>query len=331
MDGVTYVAIAGNRTVALRDDSTLWAWGFNVPFQGGSMPVTRHIPTQIFEDVASVGMSAGSLMAVQYNGALYSLGDEGFLRLVGSRITLQQARLAPFRIMDEVETLAVGSNHGMVKRLDGSIVTWGGASSGQLGEGTTGVRSRYHFFTIFGEHDCTLIPPYLPFTFSRLRDGGMTNDEAKAFMREDIPRMVTPAHVQEIMLETLNTLRARVGSPPVQWNDSLERAALNHSRDMALNGFFFHGGSDGSNATARARREGWVFSVGENIHMDLFYYPPYTEARAAIGAWYFSPLHRDNMLAASYTHVGVSFYVDFSFIGGDYRPRLKWTMKLGAR
>ncbi|MCP4440691.1 MAG: CAP domain-containing protein [Aureispira sp.] len=53
---------------------------------------------------------------------------------------------------------------------------------------------------------------------------------------------------------------------PITWNDSLEKAAENHSLDMSTNNFLTHSSTDGANPGDRIRATGYKWdSYAENI------------------------------------------------------------------
>lgn len=79
-----------------------------------------------------------------------------------------------------------------------------------------------------------------------------------------LPREVPPAFVEMVAL--VNEVRGRGygcggggrfgPAVPLAWNLALAEAAENHSRDMAVHGFFSHTGSDSTDVSARVERHG---------------------------------------------------------------------------
>ena len=125
------------------------------------------------------------------------------------------------------------------------------------------------------------------------------------------------------LLQLVNGLRSRgcncgadkmpaVG--PLTWNGLLERAAYDHSMDMALHHYFDHNGLNGSNPGSRLDDAGYHWnSYGENIaagHMD---------EQAVVLGWLNSPKHCHNMMDAKFTEMGIGRYND------------DWTMELASR
>lgn len=125
------------------------------------------------------------------------------------------------------------------------------------------------------------------------------------------------------LLQLVNGLRSRgcncgadkmppVG--PLTWNGLLEKAAYDHSVDMALQHYFDHNGLNGSNPGSRLDAAGYHWNYyGENIAAG-----PADEQTVVLG-WLNSPKHCHNMMDAAFTEVGVGRYND------------DWTMELGSR
>jgi len=127
-----------------------------------------------------------------------------------------------------------------------------------------------------------------------------------------------PANAQnpgdvEYLLTNINATRQLNGLPPYGLNPLLTAAAQAHSDDMAaqayalLNqglsptGAILHVGSDGSQAADRVARAGYAASqVGEVV-----YGSGIGGAESAFYWWFNSDIHRNNLLHARYTEIGI--------------------------
>lgn len=90
-------------------------------------------------------------------------------------------------------------------------------------------------------------------------------------------------------------------APVVTWNDLLERAAFNHSKDMAQNNYFSHTSPNGDNAGARLREAGYNWlAYGENIAMG------YNNEKEVVAGWIKSPGHCKNIMNKNYKEMGVA-------------------------
>lgn len=110
------------------------------------------------------------------------------------------------------------------------------------------------------------------------------------------------AFVQRVV-DLTNAQRTQAGLQPLKFNAKLSAAAYAHSRDMALNDFFNHTGSDGSRAADRILTAGYKYlNAGENIAAG------YATPEAVVEGWMNSPGHRANILHSRVKEIGVGFY-----------------------
>ena len=134
----------------------------------------------------------------------------------------------------------------------------------------------------------------------------------------------------QAMLDAVNAFRAQARScgsrgsfpavPALSWNCQLEEAALAHSRDMAVNNFFSHTGSDGSSGGDRATGVGYDWwTWGENIGAG------YPSVNAVMQGWIDSDGHCANMMNANFTNLGAARYNNS---GSDYG--IYWTQLFGS-
>ena len=144
MDSVVYASVGASwgspivsYTMAIRADSSLWAWGGNWSGQIGNGTAGRgrsqRTPIRIMEDVVAVSTSWHTL-AIQSDGSLWAWGpnDSGQL---GDGTT--ENRHSPVQVMEDVAAVSAGNGHTLAIRTDGSLWAWGSNRFGQLGDGTT--------------------------------------------------------------------------------------------------------------------------------------------------------------------------------------------------
>lgn len=105
--------------------------------------------------------------------------------------------------------------------------------------------------------------------------------------------------------------------PPVgllTWNGLLEKAAYDHSKDMALNNYFDHNSPGGATPGIRLDSAGYRWNFyGENIATGNM------DEQAVVLGWLNSPKHCHNMMDPVFTEIGVGLYGN------------NWTMELGKR
>jgi uncharacterized protein YkwD len=127
-----------------------------------------------------------------------------------------------------------------------------------------------------------------------------------------VPALSDQPQVARRILALVNQARAaghRCGGkyfapvPPLSLDAALTRAALDHSRDMAVHNNFEHRGHDGSTPAARVEQAGYGEHriVGENIAAGAM-----TAAEVADG-WLNSPPHCENIMDGRFAQVGIAY------------------------
>jgi uncharacterized protein YkwD len=127
-----------------------------------------------------------------------------------------------------------------------------------------------------------------------------------------VPALSEQPQLARRILELVNQARAaghRCGGkyfapvPPLSLDAALTRAAMDHSRDMALHNEFEHRGHDGSTPAARIEQAGYGEHriVGENIAAGAM-----TAAEVTDG-WLNSPPHCENIMDGRFAQVGIAY------------------------
>ena len=100
----------------------------------------------------------------------------------------------------------------------------------------------------------------------------------------------------------------------------LERAALEHSQDMAAHDYMNHTGHDGSSPALRVTRTGYKWrTLGENLASGIM------TPEEAVRGWVGSPHHCENLMSAAFTQMAVAYAVNSTSDGGIF-----WTQVFGA-
>jgi hypothetical protein len=117
------------------------------------------------------------------------------------------------------------------------------------------------------------------------------------------------ARVERWVLVLTNAERARHGVPPLQRYFKLAEVAAFHSQNMAQYGFFAHQDPQGRSPQGRLEllHPELIAGVGENIAM-VPEEPDEELAITLLGRWMDSPGHRQNILDATYSHLGVGLF-----------------------
>ena len=131
------------------------------------------------------------------------------------------------------------------------------------------------------------------------------------------PRASIPSPADELdqrLLELTNARRTVAGLQPLVHDAVLSAAARAHSEDMLRRRFFAHVNPDRETPQDRVKRDADqpAISVGENLWMWSGEIVPPGEVlgRQAMAEWMASPAHRDNLLRAGYTRLGIGAAID---------------------
>jgi uncharacterized protein YkwD len=101
---------------------------------------------------------------------------------------------------------------------------------------------------------------------------------------------------------------------------TLERAAAEHSQDMANHNYFDHTGRDGSTVAMRATRAGYKWkTVGENLASGIM------TPEEVVSGWVGSPHHCANLMDGRFTQMAVAYAVNNASNNGIY-----WTQLFGT-
>jgi uncharacterized protein YkwD len=124
---------------------------------------------------------------------------------------------------------------------------------------------------------------------------------------DTIPAADNVAVVDQATLCLLNQQRAAQGVAPLVENAALSSASAGYSQRMVAQGFFAHQSPDGGTLVDRLTGAGYLgddepWLVGENIGWGQ---GGLATPRSMVSAWMNSPGHRENLLSADYTEVGL--------------------------
>jgi len=132
------VAAGVYHTLALKEDQSLWAWGWNVIGQlGDGTDIDRKSPVQVgtAKNWKSVSAGYAHSVAIKNDGSLWAWGWNGYGQLGDGT---NKSRIAPVPVGTDKNWAAVaaGLYHTLALKDDGSLWAWGLNEDGQLGDGT---------------------------------------------------------------------------------------------------------------------------------------------------------------------------------------------------
>ena len=137
-------ASSGNHTVAIKTDSTLWAWGYNDYGQLGNFTYYWfEIPVQaktelstFFINIETISVGGDYTAAINSENKLYTWGKNNSGQL-GDGTTTDKLSPAPVST-DKWIAVSTGWEHTIAIKKDGTIWAWGRNDYGQLGLGSLG-------------------------------------------------------------------------------------------------------------------------------------------------------------------------------------------------
>ena len=125
-------------TVALKNDGTVWAWGYNGHGELGDNTTTnRHTPVQVsgLTNVTAIAARGSFTLALKSDGTIWAWGLNSNGQL-GDNTTTN--RHVPVQVsgISNATAIAAGYNFSLAQDNEGDAFAWGDNSSGEIGDGT---------------------------------------------------------------------------------------------------------------------------------------------------------------------------------------------------
>ncbi len=150
--GVTAVCTALDASYALTADGSVWAWGINTVGQLGINSQTNQSFATRVHGVNDIGFLGGVSAIATNGGSAYALATDGTVLAwglnAGGRLGdgTTTERLTPARVSgldpgSGVTAISAIAGGGAVLKIDGAMLAWGLNGGGQVGDGTTVVRT----------------------------------------------------------------------------------------------------------------------------------------------------------------------------------------------
>jgi len=139
LTGVTAVAAGAYHGMALKSDSSVWAWGYNVDGQlGNNSTADSHVPVTTLGLAKTTVLAAGEYhsLAVRATGMVWAWGSNADGQL-GNNSTIDSSTPVPVSGLTGATSVAGGALHSLVVKSDGTVWAWGFNNHGQLGNNST--------------------------------------------------------------------------------------------------------------------------------------------------------------------------------------------------
>jgi len=130
------VSAGGNKTIAIKKDGTLWAWGAAI-IGDGTMEA-KNVPTKIGTDSnwRSVNCGNGHILAIKTDGTLWAWGANSNGQLGNGNNSKFVFLPTQVGTENNWSKVALGFDFTLALKTDGTLWAWGWNSYGQLGDGT---------------------------------------------------------------------------------------------------------------------------------------------------------------------------------------------------
>ncbi|MEI6309167.1 MAG: hypothetical protein WCP58_05955, partial [bacterium] len=140
-DGVAALAAGRDHSLAIKNDGTVWAWGYNNYSQLGLGDTTNRVtPVQVTvlgNNVAALTAGGWHTLALKGDGTVWSWGLNSSGQLGLGNTTSCSSPVQVASLGNSVAALATGGEHSFAIKNDGTVWAWGLNGSGQLGLGDT--------------------------------------------------------------------------------------------------------------------------------------------------------------------------------------------------
>jgi uncharacterized repeat protein (TIGR02543 family) len=144
IDDVRSVKAGANHNLALKNDNTVWAWGFNLYGQiGNGTVITADSPTQVLtalnsplSGVAAIAAGESHSIALKIDGTVWAWGDNQKKQVGANGDPYYQTVAVQVPSLQNIIAISAGDNHSLALDHDGIVWAWGYNSLQQLGDGT---------------------------------------------------------------------------------------------------------------------------------------------------------------------------------------------------
>jgi len=134
--GAKAIAAGGNHSLALKDDGTVWAWGYNLYGQlGDGLNSNRTTPVQVLTGANAIAAGFSHSLALKDDGTVWAWGANNTGQL-GDGTTAHRGTSVQASGLTDVTAITAGGSHSLALKDDGTVWAWGANNTGQLGDGS---------------------------------------------------------------------------------------------------------------------------------------------------------------------------------------------------
>lgn len=142
LQGIVAVAAGSLHTVAVKNDGTVWAWGYNDDGQlGDGSDDDRETPVQVkgpggqgpLEGMVAVAAGSSHTLALRKDGTVWAWGKNNKGQL-GDDTGDDRETPVLVKGLKGIVAIAAGADHSLALKGDGTLWSWGKNESGQIGD-----------------------------------------------------------------------------------------------------------------------------------------------------------------------------------------------------
>ena len=136
-----YAAYHGARTLGIKGDGSLWAWGDWGGLLGDVSGVQLLSPELVGPGYTSAALGEDHALAVKADGTLWAWGNNNYYGQLGTG-TLYEWEVEPVPVLvgSGFSSVAAAGNTSYAMKSDGTLWAWGDNGGGQIGDGTREAR-----------------------------------------------------------------------------------------------------------------------------------------------------------------------------------------------
>jgi alpha-tubulin suppressor-like RCC1 family protein len=136
LENIVAIAAGGYHSLALKNDGTVWAWGFNADGQLGNDAnenETRAVQVKTLQGIVAIAGGSHHSLALKNDGTVWAWGDNADGQLGNASKT--PSKLPVKTNLEKIVAIAGGGYHSLALKNDGTVWAWGYNANGELGNG----------------------------------------------------------------------------------------------------------------------------------------------------------------------------------------------------